>query len=165
MEKIITIGDKEIKVSNNVAWVMEYRDQFNKDVMEAMMPIISTLIESVSAIISESGTSGEIKVEDIASAIQGRSFELTLPLTQLGLTDSVVNVFWAMAKAADENIAPPKKWIRQFDEFPLDIIVPELGEMILTGFTSSKNLTRLRGMIKGLVQNPQPTKKKTTKKS
>lgn len=162
MEKIITIGDKEIKVSNNVAWVMEYRDQFNKDVMEAMMPIITTLIESVSTIISESGANGKLEIEDVASAIQGRSFELTLPLTQLGLTDSVVNVFWAMAKAADEKIAPPKKWIRQFDEFPLDIIVPELGEMILTGFTSQKNLERLKETMKGLVQ---PAKKKTTRKS
>lgn len=162
MEKIITIGDKEIKVSNNVAWVMEYRDQFNKDVMEAMMPIITTLIESVSTIISESGANGKLEIEDVASAIQGRSFELTLPLTQLGLTDSVVNVFWAMAKAADEKIAPPKKWIRQFDEFPLDIIIPELGEMILTGFTSSKNLARLKETMKGLIQ---PAKKKTTKKS
>ena len=40
MEKVIKIGDKEVRLSNNVAWTMEYKDQFNKDVMESMMPII-----------------------------------------------------------------------------------------------------------------------------
>lgn len=160
MEKIITIGDKEVKISNNVAWVMEYKDQFNKDVVESLMPIVSTLIETITTIVSETGKT-EIDIQDIAEAVQGRTFELTLPLMQLGLTDSVVNVVWAMAKAADSNVAPPKQWVRQFDEFPLDVIVPEVGWMILKGFASSKNLERLREIGKSL-KKTQP-KKKTTK--
>lgn len=159
MEKIINIGDKEVKLSNNVAWTMEYKDQFNKDVIESLMPIISTLIETVSTIVSETGKT-EIAVTDIAEAIQGRTFELTLPLMQLGLTDSVVNIVWAMAKAADPKIDPPKQWVRQFDSFPLDEIIPEAGEMILKGFASSKNLERLRNLGKNLTTQP---KKKTTK--
>lgn len=162
MEEIIKIGDKEVKLSNNIAWTMEYRDQFGKDVMESMMPIFSTLIEATSTIITESGESGEIDVRGIATAIQGRSFELTLPLTQLGLTDAVVNVVWAMAKAADETIDPPRKWVRQFDAFPLDEIVPEVGELMLKGFASSKNLERLRTMLERLKTQPKK-KKKTTK--
>lgn len=161
MEKIISIGDKEVKLSNNVAWTMEYRDQFHKDVMESMMPIITALIESFSTIISETGKT-EIEISDIAEAVQGRSLELTLPLMQLGFNDAVVNVVWAMAKAADENIDPPKKWVRQFDEFPLDVIVPEVGGLILKGFASSKNLERLRN-LGATLKAPQP-KKKTTKK-
>lgn len=162
MEKIITIGDKEVKLSNNVAWTMEYRDQFNKDVMEAMMPIITTLIETISTIASEEGLDGEIDLQKIASSLQGRAFEITLPLMQLGLTDSVVNVVWAMAKAADPTIAPPRQWVRQFDAFPLDEIVPEVGQMILVGFSSSKNLERLRTLGKS-IKKTQP-KKKATKK-
>lgn len=160
MEKIIKIGETEVKLSNNVAWVMEYRDQFNKDVMEAMMPLITTLIETASTIINESGDKGEIDVRGLAAAVQGRAFDLTLPLTQLGLNDSVINVVWAMAKAADESIDPPKKWVRQFDAFPLDVIVPEVGELILKGFASSKNLERLRAL--GLkLKKTQPKTKKT----
>ena len=162
MEKIITIGDKEVKLSNNVAWTMEYSDQFNKDVMEAMMPIITTLIETISTIASEEGLDGEIGLQKIASSLQGRAFEITLPLMQLGLTDSVVNVVWAMAKAADPTIAPPRQWVRQFDAFPLDEIVPEVGQMILVGFSSSKNLERLRTLGKS-IKKTQP-KKKTAKK-
>lgn len=155
MEKIITLGDKEVKLSNNVAWTMEYRDQFNKDVMESMMPLITTLVETVATIVSETGKT-KIDAQDIAEAIQGRAFEITLPLMQMGLTDSVVNVVWAMAKAADETIDPPRKWVRQFDEFPLDVIVPEVGEMILKGFSSSKNLKRLSSIIEEIkVRQPE----------
>lgn len=157
MEKIITLGDKEVKLSNNVAWTMEYRDQFNKDVMESMMPLITTLVETVATIVSETGKT-KIDAQDIAEAIQGRAFEITLPLMQMGLTDSVVNVVWAMAKAADETIDPPRKWVRQFDEFPLDVIVPEVGEMILKGFSSSKNLKRLSSIIEEIKARQPETK-------
>lgn len=156
MEKIINIGDKEVKISNNVAWTMEYRDQFNKDVLEAIMPIVTTLIETVTTIINESGTDGKIDVNSISAALEGKAFEITLPLTNLGFTDSFVNVLWAMAKAADPTVEPPRQWVRQFDTFPLDEIVPQVGEMVLSGFTSSKNLARLREMMQGL--KPQPTK-------
>lgn len=161
MEKIINIGDKEVKLSNNVAWTMEYKDQFNKDVIESLMPIITTLVETVTTTISETGKT-ELEIKDIAEAIQGRTFEITLPLMQLGLTDSVINIVWAMAKAADSKIEPPKQWVRHFDSFPLDEIVPEVGEMILTGFASSKNLERLRNLGKNLGKKTQP-KKKTSK--
>lgn len=155
MEQLIKIGDKEVKVSNNVAWTMEYRDQFNKDVLEAIMPIATAMIETVTTIINDAGTDGDINVKSISSALEGKAFEITLPLTQLGFTDSVINVVWAMAKAADPTIEPPRQWVRQFETFPLDEIVPKVGEMVLSGFTSSKNLERLRKMISGL--KPQPT--------
>ena len=158
MEKIISIGDVEVKLSNNVAWTMEYRDQFNKDVMEAMMPIMTSLIETVSTVINESGANGKVDVYTISDALQGRAFDITLPLTQLGFTDSVINVVWAMAKAANPSIDPPKQWVRQFETFPLDEIVPEVGQMILSGFASSKNLERLRTMTENL-RATQPTTK------
>ena len=158
MEKIIKIGDVEVKLSNNVAWTMEYRDQFNKDIMESLMPAITTLIETISTVISESGDKKPTR-KAIAEAIQGRAFDITLPLSQLSFTDSIVSVVWAMAKAADETIAPPKNWVRQFDEFPLDVVVPEVMELILVGFSSSKNLERLRETIKSTISDPQPKKK------
>ena len=160
MKEIIKIGDIEVEVSNNVAWTMEYRDQFNKDIMETLMPAITTLIETVSTVLSESGEERPTRKE-IAEAIQGRAFDITLPLSQLSFTDSVINVVWAMAKAADETIAPPKKWVRQFDEFPLDVIVPQVANLIMKGFSSSKNFERLRTLIESAMKTTQPTK--TTK--
>ena len=158
MEKIINIGDAEVRISNNVAWTMEYRDQFNKDVMETIMPIVTSLVETISTIVTESGAEKEISISEIAEAVQGRAFDITLPLSQLGFTDAIINVVWAMAKAADSSIDPPKQWVRQFETFPLDEVVPEVGQMILTGFASSKNLERLRSIGKTMIK-PQPKKK------
>lgn len=156
MEKIIKIGKQSVKLSNNVAWTMEYRDQFGKDPLEAILPLVTAAIEATSSIINESGT-GEIGLTDIASALEGRAFDITLPLMQLGFVDTVVNVTWAMAKAADESIAPPKQWVKQFDDFHVDVIVPAVGDMLLKGFSSSKNLKRLRSLLGSLKTNQPST--------
>lgn len=155
MEKIIKIGKQEVRLNNNVAWTMEYRDQFGKDIVPALMPILASLMEGVSTIISESG-SNEVTMADIADAVQGRSMDVLLPMFQVEFVDTIINVTWAMAKAADESIEPPKRWVRQFEEFPLDVIVPAVYELVLKGFVSSKNLKRLK-KISASLKNLQPS--------
>ena len=156
MEKIIKIGKQEVRLNNNVAWTMEYRDQFGKDIVPALMPVLASIVEGVSTIVSESG-GGTITAADIADAVQGRSMEVLLPLFQVEFVDTIINVTWAMAKAADEDIEPPKKWVRQFEEFPLDVIVPAVYELVLKGFVSSKNLERLK-MASVSLKNLQPSR-------
>ncbi len=80
---------------------------------------------------------------------------------QAEFVDTIVNVTWAMAKAADEDIAPPKQWVRQFEEFPLDVVGPAIYEMVLKGFVSSKNLKRLKG-IGASLKNLQPSHSTTS---
>lgn len=143
MKKVITIGDKDIELNNNVAWVMEYRDQFGKDIVPSLMPLLATMIEGLASVVSEAG--GEkLEISALASAVEGRAMEILLPLFQIEMVDVVINVTWAMAKAADDNILPPKQWVKQFEEFPLDVVVPNVYELILKGFVSSKNLIRLK---------------------
>ena len=160
MEKVIKIGKKEVKLSNNVAWTMEYRDQFGKDIVPALMPVIASIMEGASALIGEADN-GEINVSDIASAIEGRAMDVLLPLFQVEFVDTIINVTWAMAKAANEDLDPPKKWVRQFDEFPLDVVVPAVYDMVLKGFVSSKNLKRLKTIKKSL-KNLQPSHSTTS---
>lgn len=142
MEKIIKIGNQEVRLSNNVAWTMEYRDQFGRDIVPAIMPIITSFMEGASTIIAD--LDGELTMDGIAEALRGRAMDILLPMYQVEFVDIVLNVTWAMAKAADEEIEPPKKWVRQFEEFPLDVIVPEIYELVVKGFISSKNLERLK---------------------
>ena len=149
MEKVIKIGKQEVRLNNNVAWTMEYRDQFGKDIVPALMPVIASLIEGISAVVGDTGKA-ELNVTDIASALQGRTMDVLLPMFQVEFVDVIINVTWAMAKAADETIAPPKQWVRQFDEFPLDIIGPAVYELVVKGFVSSKNLKRLKKIGKDL---------------
>lgn len=156
MEKVIKIGKQEVRLSNNVAWTMEYRDQFGKDIVPALMPVLASMVEGVSTIISESDN-GELNVSTIAESLQGRALDILLPMFQVEFVDTIINVTWSMAKAADENIAPPKQWVRQFEEFPLDVVGPAIYEMVLKGFVSSKNLKRLKKLGKDL-QNLQPSR-------
>lgn len=143
MKKVITIGDKDIELNNNVAWVIEYRDQFGKDIVPSLMPLLATMIEGFASVISEAG-GDKLDVSSLASAVEGRAMEILLPMFQIEMVDVVINVLWAMAKASDDNIAPPKQWVKQFDEFPIDVVVPAVYELILKGFVSSKNLDRLK---------------------
>lgn len=153
MEKVIKIGKQEVKLSNNVAWTMEYRDQFGKDIVPTLMPILASAIEGIATITSDRA---ELSIADIASALEGRAMDVLLPMFQVEFVDTVVNVTWAMAKAADEDLDPPKKWVRQFEDFPLDIVVPAVYDLVLRGFVSSKNLKRLKNLKTSLV-NLQPS--------
>lgn len=147
MEKIIKIGKQEVKLDNNVAWTIEYRDQFGKDILPVIMPFLASMIEGVSTIAADAG---ELTISNIAEALEGRSMDVLLPMFQAEFVDLVINVTWAMAKAADENIDPPKRWVRQFESFPLDVVAPAVFDMAMKGFVSSKNLKRLKKIGEGL---------------
>lgn len=164
MEKIIKIGKQEVRLNNNVAWTMEYRDQFGKDILPAVMPLLASVVEGVSTIAAESTRNGEITLDSIAETIEGKALDVMLPMFQAEFVDLVVNVTWAMAKAADESIEPPKRWVRQFDEFPLDVVGPAVFDMVLKGFVSSKNLKRLK-KIGESIKTLQPTSDSMTSSS
>ena len=155
MEKTITIDNKEVRLNNNAAWAMEYRDQFGRDIVPVLLPAVATMIEGLSSLFNEADDIQNITAKTLAEALEGRAMEILLPMYQIELVDVVINVTWALAKCADENIPDPKRWIRQFDEFPLDIIVPEVYEMIMKGFSSSKNWKRLEG-LKDNLKDLQP---------
>ena len=161
MEKIVKIGNKEVRLNNNVAWTMEYRDQFGKDILPAVMPLLASMIEGVSTIMADASGDGELTTSSIAETLEGRTMEVLLPMFQAEFVDLVVNVTWAMAKAADENIEPPKRWVRQFEEFPLDVVGPAVYDLVLKGFVSSKNLRRLK-KIGNELRNLQPSHSTTS---
>ena len=149
MEKVIKIGKQEVRLNNNVAWTMEYRDQFGKDIVPVLIPLIASAIEATAPIIAESD-SDEINYSRIADALQGRTLDVMLPMFQVEFVDVIVGVTWAMAKAADETIEPPKQWVKQFEEFPLDVVGPAIWSLALKGFVSSKNLKRLKKISESL---------------
>ena len=158
MEKIIKIGKQEVRLNNNVAWTMEYRDQFGKDILPAVMPLLASMIEGVSTIMADASGDGELTTSSIAEALEGRTMEVLLPMFQAEFVDLIVNITWAMAKEADDSIPEPKTWIRQFEEFPVDVVVPQVVSLAFKGMCSSKNLERLRE-IKASLTKPQPKKK------
>lgn len=142
MKKTIKLyKDCELTLSNNVGWLYEYRDQFGHDIVPDVMPIISAVLKSLKEI---SKQNGKPITEVIKNLDEGTVEDALIELAGLQSVD-LINVIWAMAKCADDDIDEPRKWIRQFESFPLDVIVPKVWTLILEGFVSSKNLKSLNG--------------------
>lgn len=133
MIKTINIGEKEVKLSNNIGWAMEYRGQFGHDIIPDLLPVISAVI----ALVKEAGTKPDFKKVD-TEVIQ----DALINLAGLQFVD-FINLIWALAKTADESIEEPRKWVKQFETFPLDEVVPQVFNLITEGLVSSKNLPRL----------------------
>lgn len=158
MERTINIGDKEVRLNNNIGWTMEYRDQFNTDILPTIMPMIAGAFDAIIGLLDSTGKKKDFTTEDFVEAAKSEEFMSALiKFSSFELAD-LINITWAMAKCADDSIPEPKKWARQFEEFPLDVIVPAVFELGVGGFISRKNWERLQNAMEGL--RPKDKKKR-----
>ena len=141
MIKTIKISkDKELTISNNLAWAMIYKSQFGHDIVPDIMPIVS----AVTKLLGELGKMAGKDMTEVLKDLDGDTIQSALiELCALQFTD-FINLTWAMAKANDDDIEAPEKWVREFDQFPVDIIAPAVFDLLLKGLVSSKNLKSLR---------------------
>ena len=141
MIKTIKISkDKELTISNNLAWAMIYKSQFGHDIVPDIMPIVS----AVTKLLGELGKMAGKDMAEVLKDLDGDTIQSALiELCALQFTD-FINLTWAMAKANDDDIETPEKWVREFDQFPVDIIAPAVFDLLLKGLVSSKNLKSLR---------------------
>lgn len=155
METTIKIGEKEIRLNNRAGWTITYRDQFGHDIVPTLMPLLASGLDIVSGLVRETGGRGELRIEDVLSITDGDTLlNAFIHLSGFEFVEFLY-ITWAMAKEADDSIPEPKTWIRQFDEFPVDVIAPKVVSLIFKGMCSSKNLERLRE-IKENMTTPQP---------
>lgn len=160
MIKTINIGDMEVRLDNNVGWTLEYRDQFNTDILPTLMPMIAGLFDAMIGLLDSTGKKDSFTVQDFIEAAKSEEFTSALiKLSSFEFTD-LINITWAMAKCADDSIPEPKKWVRQFEEFPLDVIAPAVFELGVGGVISRKNWERLQTALEGL-KPKEETKKKS----
>lgn len=159
MIKTIKIGKQDVVLDNNIGWTLIYRDQFGQDIIPSIMPMFAGAMDIISGIAKETdGDGDEIELKDILKLTDGDA--LINALIHLGSFEFVdfVNITWALAKNADDSIPEPKIWLKQFDEFPVDVIGPEVVKLIFKGMVSSKNLKRLSRAAKAV----QPKIKSTS---
>ena len=149
MIKTIDIGDKEIQLDNNIGWTLIYRDQFETDIIPALMPVFASVMDIVSDLIKNTGKTEDIDPYELIAQMDGDTLmNAVIHLSGLEFVD-FLHIIWALAKNADDTIPEPRKWYRQFEEsFPLDEIVPEVAKLIARGVVSSKNLERLNDLKK-----------------
>ena len=159
MEKTIKIGKQSVRMNNNIGWALAYRDQFGRDIIPSLMPMLAGAIDVFSGFINETGKTDNIDLADIAKVADGDAFlNAAIHLGGLELVD-FINIAWALAKCADDSIPEPREWVKDFDEFPLDVIGPAVFGLIFKGVVSSKNRKRLEDLKKRI----QPTTTSTSK--
>ena len=158
MIKTVKIGNKEVVLDNNIGWAFVYKDQFGTDIIPSVMPLLASTVDIVAGIVEEAGDKKEFNFETIAKiSDSGKLEDAFIKAASYEFTD-FINIVWALAKNADDSIPEPREWIRQFDEFPVDVIGPEVFKLIFRGVVSSKNRKRMNGLIK----NVHPTKEPST---
>lgn len=150
MIRTLDIGHKEVRFSNSIAWTMIYRDQFGHDIVSTLTPMLAAGLDIVSGFLSQYEPGQEIEVTDLLRSLDGdKLLDALAHLSGLEFVD-LVNIAWSMAKAVDDSIPEPRRWVMEFDEFPVDIIVPEIAKLAIKGMISAKNLKRLMDLKENL---------------
>lgn len=148
MEKKVKLDSKNsILLNNNVGWLFIYKDQFGRDIVPSLVPVLNAGIDLVFGIYKELG--GNITKERL---MQVDPAALTDAIYAMAVIESVdlIHIVWALAKNADEEIPEPREWVKQFDVFPIDIIAPEVYNLVFKSMVSTKNLKRLQNLKKSL---------------
>lgn len=143
MIKEIEISENQkIKLNASLGWVLRYRAQFGHDILPDLLPMLESGLVLVGEAMDESGELEWRKLleyDTVSSAmISFAGAEFTTAL----------NIIWAMAKNADESIPAPFEWANQFENFPLDKIIPEVIDALISTVVSEKNRKRLGKLAK-----------------
>lgn len=150
MEKTVQIGNKEVHLSNNIGWAIDYRDQFGQDIIPTLLPMVAAALDLIKGLLEEVEDTNNLEWRDILRLIDGDTlFDALIHLGGLEFRD-FINITWAMAKCADESIPEPRTWVKEFEVFPVDELAPTVFDLIFKGVVSSKNLTRLKDVKKSL---------------
>ena len=104
MEKVLTIGGKEIKMKSTAGTMMRYRNQFNRDFIKDLVSLQSKINTT-----AEKGTD--------------------LDAIDLGIFEKIA---WCMAKTADNNIPDIEHWLDDFDTFDIYTVLPEIMELLVS---------------------------------
>lgn len=165
MTKTIDISEGlSLTLSNRTAWALYYRDQFGIDIVPTLMPMLSAAFSLVSDIAAITEKKEELQFGDVAEILTSDSMgDALIKLSGLEFVD-LLNITWAMAKAWDASIEEPRKWIQQFEEFPLDLIAPAITELIFKGLVSTKKVTWLQEKLNSIKVSLQPKLEQMTKK-
>lgn len=130
MQKTINIDGRDVKFKASASLVYRYKAQFNKDLLDIIMPFITSIASAQSQ-------GDEIDLGEVLSGAYG-----------LELTD-IYNVIWVMAKTADKDIPEPIEWYDSFDEFPAIDVGKELVEILIPSMiTTEKSKKKMMTAIK-----------------
>lgn len=157
MERTIKINEgQSLRVSNNIGWMLAYRDQFGRDIVPALIPALTAIVD-VTAEIMKATAGKNVKAQDVVAVMDPDILKNALVEASGLEAVDLIHIVWAMAKTADESIEEPREWVKQFDTFPVDIIGPIIIELVIACMVSEKNSRRLRTAMEGLKPSTSTT--------
>lgn len=150
--------DCTLKLDASIGWLIKYREQFGHDILPDLLPLISAGIELVTSIVSSIG-SKTVDVKKVLEAIDKEAIQdLMMNIAMLEST-TVLNIIWALnanyLKKNGKEVKPLDEWAEQFDNFPLDVILPKALKLIVESTVSSKNLKRLQSLTTTMKKSAQ----------
>lgn len=139
--------NQSVELNGSAGWFLIYRENFGHDILPDIMPVIeSGLTMAVNLLqglnIDDNGAVDVSTGELVAQIDNGVLSDLFINLSGLEAT-TALQIIWAMAKNADDNIPPLRDYLNQFDVFPLDKIMPKVIRVIIDSTVSAKNARRL----------------------
>ena len=157
MIKTIKLNENQsIELNSSIGWLLIYRSQFNKDILPELLPLIEALTRVIAGVFSDlTIKDNEVELEEIIKSLDSdivSDFFITLSGCE---ATTILNITWALAKNSNSGIESPEVFFNKFDNFPMDIIIPEIFTMVGKSCISTKNLKRLQPAMKLMRQLPQ----------
>lgn len=139
----------ELTLDNNIGWMIAYREQFGRDIVPALIPVLNAGIDIIYGAVQAMKPGQKADLETIKSIDPDALHDAVLQASGIEAVD-LINITWALAKNADEDIQEPREWVRQFEGFPLDIIGTAVFDLVFKSMISTKNWNRLRKSVEDL---------------
>lgn len=150
MIKTLNIDGRSIDISTSTRWLYIYRNQFGKDILPELMPAIEAVLRTIGDMLDGSAALDDLKDMKnggkLSSATTDAIIEILINMANME-TITIMNVLWALAYNADNEIGGPMEFYKD-KEVKFDEIVPELAVSIIESSVSSKNARSLLEMIR-----------------
>jgi len=139
----------ELVLDNNIGWMLAYREQFGRDIVPALVPVLNAGIDIAFGVIQAMNPGEKAGIETLKAVDPDALHDAILQASAIEAVD-LINITWALAKAADDDIREPKEWVKQFEGFPLDVVGGAVFDLVFKSMISTKNLNRLRKRVEDL---------------
>lgn len=111
MEKVLTVGNKQIRLKSTAGTMMRYRNYFHRDFIKDLVRLQGKLKERKE---------------------KGIDFELL----DLEIFEKIT---WCMAKTADSELPDIEHWLDEFDSFDIMYILPEIMGLLVNNMATLDN--------------------------
>ena len=99
MEKTVQIGNKEVHLSNNIGWAIDYRDQFGQDIIPTLLPMVAAALDLIKGLLEEGRKYGLVICPDSSS----NDYKFHEQLEEINLKKKGrANVFNLLTRIQDE---------------------------------------------------------------